>query len=90
MAQLEQDPAFARFLGATVGEDNHGTDVTVLSMLARLDVDPWIEASKLASMPEETARKRLDTLMARFKDVPDLISGRNTIISTLLGFLPRK
>jgi heme oxygenase len=29
--------------------------VSVLSALARLDVDPWLEAAKLAQLPGETA-----------------------------------
>ncbi len=89
MAQMGQDPALERFLGATVGEDSHGIDVTVLSMLARLNIDPWIEASELTAMPDGAAHKRLDSLMARFKDVPGLVKDRGRIISRLLDFLPR-
>jgi hypothetical protein len=88
MAQFEQDRAFERFLGANVGKDHHGMEVSVLSMLARLGLDPWIEASKLAAMSHDPAHKRLDGLMARFKDVPGLMSERGKIISVLLEYLP--
>jgi hypothetical protein len=90
MDKLEQDPAFEEFLGASVGTDQHGVNVTVLSMLARLDVDPWIEAAELTAMPDGPAHKRLDSLMARFHDVPALMADRGKTISALLAFLPRK
>lgn len=90
MDQMGQDPALERFLRATVGEDVNGINVSVISMLARLEVDPWTEASDLAAMPDEPARKRLDTLMTRFKDVPTLERDQSKIISALLDLLPRK
>lgn len=89
MDQMGQDPAFERFLRATVGEDVNGINVTVLSMLSRLEVDPWTEASDLAAMPDGFARKRLDTLMTRFKDVPTLGRDQGKVISALLDLLPR-
>ena len=35
---------FDKFLGAPVGEGRNGTPLSVLSALARLNVDPWHEA----------------------------------------------
>jgi hypothetical protein len=49
--QLGQDPQFEPFLYAPLGEDRRGSSVTVLSMLARLGVDPWSEASELSRLP---------------------------------------
>ncbi len=37
-------PEFDRFLLAFVGEDRKGNAVTVLSALARLELEPWEEA----------------------------------------------
>lgn len=90
MTQLSQDPAYARFLGAPVGEDRSGTSVSVLSMLARLNVDPWNEASDLAKMQEAPARQRLEALLARFEDVPTLLSDQGRVASGLLAFLPNR
>jgi len=90
MDQMGQDPAFERFLRATVGEDVNGINVSVISMLARLEVDPWTEASDLAAMPDGPARKRLNTLMNRFKDVPTRGRDQGKIISALLDLLPKK
>ena len=88
--ELGQDPQFEPFLYAPVGEDRHGATVTVLSMLARLGVDPWGEASELASLPRSAARQRLEALMARFSDVATLVTDRNNVISGLLAVLPGK
>ena len=90
MTQLGQDPAFERFLEAPVGEDRTGTSVSVLSMLARLNVDPWIEASDLAKMQETPARQRLVALLARFEDAPTLLSDQGRVASGLLAFLPNR
>lgn len=87
--QLSQNPQYDQFLHATVGDDLHGTGVTVLSMLARLGVDPWTEAGALAALPKELARQRLDALMARFRDVPSLIAARTDVVARLLAVLPQ-
>jgi hypothetical protein len=49
---------FDRFLFATVGEERNGMTLSVLSALARLDVDPWKETAALSSMPRDKARSR--------------------------------
>ncbi len=88
-SHLSRDPAFESFLGATVGEDGHGASVTVLSMLARLEVDPWVEAADLAALKGVPARKRLDDLLKRFKDVKVGAAERGSIVSDLLSKLPQ-
>jgi len=90
MDQMGQDPAYESFLYATLGEDMSGINVSVISMLARLEIDPWIEASSLAAMEDGEARKMLNTLIVRFKDVPILGPDQGRIISALLDLLPRK
>lgn len=88
--QLSRDPAFEQFLGAAVGEDGHGASVSVLSMLARLDLDPWDEAADLSTMKDAPAMKRLEALMVRFQDVTLAASDRSKIARTLLAALPRR
>lgn len=83
------DPKFDKFLQLHVGDDRNGVSVSVLSMLARLGVDPRREASDLAAMPEASARKRLDTLMSQFTDVPFWVPSRNDVILRLLSFMPQ-
>ena len=55
---------FDDFLFASIGEDRNGTALSVLSALARLDVDPWQETASLARMPRERATERLAALIA--------------------------
>jgi len=59
---------FDDFLFAPIGEDRNGMLLSVLSMLVRLDVDPWQEAAKLARLSTETATQRLASLIGALPD----------------------
>jgi len=50
---------FDAFLFAPVGEDTNGMPLTLLTVLARLGVDPWEEAAELARLSLEPALQRL-------------------------------
>ena len=50
---------FGPFLYAFVGEDKAGIELTVLSALARLGLDPWKEAAGLADLPRAAAVQAL-------------------------------
>ena len=56
------------FLYAPIGEEGDGMLLSVLSALARLNVDPWDEASRLARLPREAATRFLATLIAALPD----------------------
>ena len=79
---------FDPFLQAAVGEDRNGQVVTVLSMLARLGLDPWSEASDLASLSRAAAGARLDKLLSGFRDVPALGLDHDAIARSLTDLLP--
>lgn len=81
-------PEFERFLYASVGEDRNGHVVTVLSTLARFDLDPWTETAELATLGRDAARMRLGTLLARFQDVPALADTHNRVAQNLSQLLP--
>ena len=55
---------FDAFLFASTGEDTSGIPVSLLTVLARLDIDPWEEAASLAQLPIDSARERLAFLLA--------------------------
>ncbi len=86
---LGLDPKFDQFLQTPVGDDQKGTSVTVLSMLARLGLDPWREASDLSALSKALAWERLDGLMSRFTDVPSLITERSDVVTRLVASLPQ-
>lgn len=58
------------FLFAPVCEDPNGLRLSVLSALARFNVDPWEEAARLAAMPKQIAETTLLSIL-------DLVSGRS-------------
>ncbi len=64
--------------------------LSVLSALARLDVDPWQEAAKLALLPGETATQRLAALIAALPDGPSVHRDPGTIAARLIALLPRR
>jgi hypothetical protein len=49
------ESGFDPFLQSVVREDPDGIPLTVLSVLARLDLDPWEEVARLAQLPTEAA-----------------------------------
>ena len=52
---------FDAFLFAPIGEDTNGMPLTLLSVLARLGIDPWEEAADLAHLALEPALQRLSS-----------------------------
>ena len=66
------NPNYDDFLFAKVSEEVNGLQLSVLSALARMDVDPWEEATQLAAMPEAVAEKALVSIL-------DLICGKSQI-----------
>jgi hypothetical protein len=81
---------FNDFLFAPIGEDRNGMLVSVLSGLARSDVDPWQEAAKLAQLPGETATKELAALIGALPDRAASYPDSHAIATRLIAFLPRK
>ena len=81
-------PEFERFLYATVGEDRQGTDVTVVSALSRLGLDPWKEAADLATLNRSAASSQLGKLLSRLSDVPSLTLDNRAVAAKLAALLP--
>jgi hypothetical protein len=53
------------FLFAPVGEESNGMSLSVISALTRLDLDPWDEAARLATLPRALAAETLAPMIAR-------------------------
>jgi len=63
-------PRYERFLFATALVDQKGEAISVLSILARADLDPWTEAVTLAQLPRKSAACRLLQVMEKLPDIP--------------------
>lgn len=57
------------FLFASVGDQQNGMPLNVVSALTRLDVDPWGEAARLAALPKALAAEALEPLIAQLPSV---------------------
>jgi hypothetical protein len=80
---------FDDFLFAPIGDERNGMLLSVLSALARLDVDPWLEAANLTRMPKETATERMASLIAALPDRPSAQPDSATVAARLVALLPR-
>jgi len=81
---------FDNFLFASIGEDRNGMMLSIISMLARLDVDPWQEAAELAQLPGDAATQRLALLIAALPDKPLMNLDARALATRLIALLPRK
>jgi hypothetical protein len=82
-------PEFDKFLCASIGEDRNGTGLSVLSALARLDVDPWQEATSLARMPRDAAAARLSELIEALPQAPASAIPLGISAVDLVSLLPK-
>ena len=78
------------FLFAELGEDRTGAAVTVLSALARLDLEPWTEARELAHLVREDAQVRLTKHFESITDIPALALASEGRAAKLVSLLPKR
>jgi hypothetical protein len=81
---------FDDFLFAPIGDEKNGMSLTVLSALARLDVDPWQEAAALARMPKEAVADRMAVLISSLPERPPAHRDPEAIAARLVALLPRQ
>lgn len=81
-------PEFNDFLYAPVGVEKNGMQLSVLSALARQNVDPWKEAAQLTRLPEKTAIQRLMSLIPAISDGSSVNPDRDTVAIRLVSLLP--
>jgi hypothetical protein len=80
---------FNAFLFASIGEDGNGMPLSVVSALARLDIDPWQEAARLSDLPKTAAAAALDGLIRRLPAGRWDSSDTRKIAARLIELLPR-
>jgi hypothetical protein len=99
--ELEQDVIFAArrsslgsefdtFLFAPIGEDQNGLTLRVVSLLARMNLDPWEEAGDLANLSTEAAGRRLALSLDSLTDPSLRQAICEPLVLRLLTLLPRR
>jgi hypothetical protein len=83
-----RNSSFDPFLFAAVGEERNGMLLSVLSALARLDLDPWFEAASLSRLPAAAATERLTSLLSSLPSSQLKASAPATIMR-LVELLPQ-
>jgi hypothetical protein len=54
---------YDNFLFALIGDDRNGMPLSVVSLLGRMDLDPWEEAARLAGLAADAAVQKLALLL---------------------------
>ena len=88
MSTFSHDPTFDNFLFAVVGEEQNGMSLSVVSALARLDLDPWIEAASLSQLSSQAAGDRLTGLLSSLP-TSQVVTLASATVVRLIGLLPR-
>jgi hypothetical protein len=81
-------PEFDDFLYAQIGANGGEMPLSVLSALARLDLDPWQEAAELSELPKGTATQRLAALIARLPGGRWTLADSRAMADRLIELLP--
>lgn len=77
------------FLSEPVWEEKSGVMLSILSAFARLEVDPWAEAARLAQMPRDAAAVALAALLRRLPQPSAEQPDHGEIARTLVKALPK-
>jgi len=81
---------FNPFLYAAIGEEKNGSELTVLSALTRLGIDPWVEAARLSDLPRDAAARTLTTAIAALPGGRWKVSDLSAIAARLVDRLPKR
>jgi len=76
------------FLLAEVGREINGSQLTVLSVLARLGKDPWTEAARLARLPKSAIINDLANSISQMPLCPQALIDARTTAARLILLLP--
>ncbi len=76
------------FLYAPVGEDKNGAFLTVLSVLARQNVDPWEEAADLSRLPRGRAMQKLISMITASSGRPSTTAELTAVADRVIALLP--
>jgi hypothetical protein len=88
LARLSRE--FDAFLFSSIGEDRNGIPLSVVSLLARRDLDPWVEAASLANLPAEAAAQKLTSWIRTISDPLLALPDPGAMATRLVALLPRR
>jgi hypothetical protein len=83
-------PDLDKFLHAAVGEERDGVPLTMISALARLDLDPWEEAGRLSSLAKPDAGAQLAQTIMRLTGTRWPFPEARRIADGLIELLPTR
>ena len=83
-------PELDDFLHAPIGMERNEMPLSVLSALARLNLDPWKEAAELSELPRDFAAQRLAALVVRLPGGRWTQADSMGIAHRLIELLPRR
>lgn len=78
------------FLFTLIYEGTDGAQLTVLSALARANVDPWEEAARVSAMTEADAQNALTVMIDRISECKWTPAEEAAIVSRLIRHLPER
>ncbi len=81
---------YDNFLFAPIGDDRNGMPLSVVSLLGRMDLDPWVEAASLASLSPEAAAQKLALHLRALPDQSMLHRDPDGAATRLIALLPRR
>lgn len=82
------NPEFNTFLFAFLGKDGNGRQVTVLSTVLRLGLDPWREASRLSDLPSDAAAIIVAEMITKVGDVALDVADAQKTACRVVNLLP--
>jgi hypothetical protein len=89
-SSLRSGAEFDDFLFASLGEDRNGLPLSIVSLLGRMDLDPWQEAASLAAQPADAAVHRLASLLAALPVPSFAPADAAAMAERLIALLPRR
>ncbi len=84
-----RDSGLNAFLFSDVGTEPNGTELTILSLLARLGKDPWDEAAAWSRQPKDAAIKSLTDSIAQMPPNQQAFNDAPLTAARLVGLLPK-
>ena len=83
-------PRLITILVRTYRRGPNGNLLTVLSVLARQNVDPWEEAADLSRLPRDTAARKLLSIITASPALSSMSANQTAVVDRLIALLPAR